>query len=307
MEIALCLFGKFRTFEHNYKNILNTFSLEQTKKIDIFVSTWFENEFDCKKKLKSLLPDYAKIEVEHESKKVTDAINLFGSIYPQSYKIRKVLNLMLNSSKKYDLVILSRMDVVYLDKFNPEEYDMDTLYTSTGYINKSTQQRHTYWKKKIYPVTDYFHIYSVDKNADHMPYTFFVKPVCDQFYVGSPFLLDKYASKVELIEYYLDAYNAFSLKSKKLQKYLYLVFAFLKKNISFIFDTKWFFYLYRAVFKKYGFYMPFSDDKDIFSSRKPNINSYQFAFRGIKNSICSMRYSIIRSADVTENNSDKKD
>lgn len=285
MRIAVCFFGKARAIDENYENIKNTFEAVGVS-VDYYISTWHEDGVDIDKKLTAYFkPKY--INVEKNSLDLNKGIELFGTFYPMMYKKLDVIS---NVPDDYDLVILTRMDLSYDQKFSLDHYNPKFLYSGSGFYSyKKEGCYHQVWKEKTYPLKEYFYIYKNDLNVTCFPSISYVEPVCDQFYVSSIYNLREYVDLFSILKKYLDEYNAVSFKRKLFQAKVDALFSFFSKShLAFM--------IYRYLSIRFGFYIPFwvGLNKCKMARFKPTLMAYQVAFRGLRKKDTSFPYRVKR-------------
>ncbi len=198
MHIALCLYGQYRNFDLTYKKIFDTFLNKDQYITDIYLSTWEEDRCLEKHIIKNINKNIY-IDVEKETSKVKKGLEIFNTLYPMLYKQRRVFELTKKSSTNYDLVILLRMDIEFLNEFNINEYKPNILYIGNGY-HLPNNKHNLFWRNNIYKVEEFFDIYKLDSRAGFIPNTNYVQPICDQFFIGSPNIIDTYTEMIYLLD-----------------------------------------------------------------------------------------------------------
>ena len=295
LKIAVGFFGQIRTFENIYKNINKTFKSSGIN-FDFFVSTWSEDGKNVENILSSHLED-AIIEVEDLNQKIQDGLELFGSVYPMSYKKNKVFELISKSNTKYDYLILTRLDLEYLEKFPFDSLKKNILFTGIGYFNQETNSINNWWRDKNFKYNDDFKLLmSSEGKFFYRPSDYIFKNICDQIYVGEKLLLEEYLKYFEIMEIYLQKYKNTKSIRKHLEKFFHKLFLRIIKVPRKDKKAKIIFKIYRFFSKNFGFYIPFfcSAPFNIVSKFKPTLYSYIIDTKSISTEELQLNYTIRR-------------
>jgi len=296
MKVAIAFFGQTRRFFelHNY---INNSIKNETGTIDIYIATWFDKKYT--KKLK-LLKNIKKI-IELDSRKLNKiSLKLFENHYPMIYSQSKVLKLIENSRENYDMIFLSRMDTLYLNKINFSKLSKNKIYIGKGHTligenEKKLVNAHKD-KLKFSNSQNFEYIKIFDNNCkesfDNLD-SKNTKTVCDHFYIGNLKNLIKYIDKI---------YNILNLCAKKYsklsltKKFIFFLTNFFLKNF---YQRKIFFKIYKFINLYIGFYIPFWVPKRInaFSYWLPSLFTYSMLSQNIKFQELNVDYILIREND----------
>jgi len=288
MRIAIGYFGQLRTFLETKNNIQTSF---EKYDVDFYASTWEEEGFDVEKVLKKEL-NFIKIDVEKIDKKTTEGIALFGSLYPMLYKMNKAKDLIIDSEKKYDYIVLLRFDCYFYDSFPVNQLNDNTFYYGKG-IFLENGQYYQPWKLKIHTGKNLKEIGKFDPlSKNTLDNKIKYENITDQIYVANPKVLESYLSIFHILENCLQNYLKIPSYKKVFQKKLYNLFS---KILNSRLDNKHNFYIfkiYKITSKLIGFYTPFwiPLNADISSKFKPTLFSYGIHTRNIQIQELQLKY-----------------
>jgi len=132
MRYALCFFGLIRSFERTFEKILETFPINNTDILDIFITTSNYNNFKYRFKLVSdEILDLDKLK-EKITNIVGDKLKGLNFLGKETKRNEKIINLLTNvenfqkeNNFRYDKIILTRMDLIFVNWEIANEYYKD--------------------------------------------------------------------------------------------------------------------------------------------------------------------------------------
>jgi len=296
MKVAIAFFGQTRRFFelHNY---INNSIKNETGTIDIYIATWFDKKYTKNFKLLKNIKKIIELDIRILNK---ISLKLFGNLYPMILAQSKVLKLIENSRENYDMIFLSRMDTLYLNKINFSKLLKNKIYTGKGHTvirenEKKLVNAHKD-KLKLSNSQNFGYIKIFDKDCTE-PFDNLdsknTKTVCDHFYIGNLKNLIKYNNKI---------YNILNLCAKKFSKLSLtkkVIFFFTNFFLKYFYQRKIFFKIYKFINFYIGFYIPFWVPKSInrFSYWLPSLQTYSMLSQNIKFKELNVDYILIRDND----------
>jgi len=133
MKIALCLHGLVGTDDKygigkktiNYKIGLKHFQkhlFDVNDNVDVFLHTWSTEQED------KLVEAYNPVDFKVEDQSFFSDDPRQQAIYSRWKGVKEVMNLVANSGKEYDFILLTRYDIAFLVDFDFTKYDSTKFY-----------------------------------------------------------------------------------------------------------------------------------------------------------------------------------
>lgn len=294
MKIAVCFYGKVRTYKKTFENIKKNLIDHKDHNIDIFISTWEEEEMDVSTELKKLYNPKKIIVEKYDKEKFLGFFKMYRE-YPMLYKIKSVAQIALESDN-YDLIFLTRLDVVYENKFNIDDIKKNTFYFGQGVFDEAINKVRKYWKKRIYKTEEFKEIWEIDpQSTTTWPKISHINPVSDVLNYGSQDTIRKFISFMEILNIFKNRYD----RTSKLRIEIEMT---LRKIMKYLPKSKLIYKLYVIVSKKFGFFIPLANGHEPVSIKhfKTSLFSYQIAFNNINYEISEMKYKLIRPHNFTK-------
>lgn len=295
MKIAICFYGKVRTYKETFENIKKNLIDHKDHKVDIFISTWEEEKIDVSHELKKLYNPKKMIVEKYDKKKFLGFFNMYRE-YPMLYKIESAAQIALETDN-YDLIFLARLDVVYDEKFKIENIKKNTFYFGKGVFDESINKVRKYWKRRIYKTEDFKEIWEIDpQSTTTWPKINYINPISDVLNYGSRENIRKFVSFMQILNIFKNRYDRTSQIRINIEMILRKIMKYLPKSI-FVYK------LYVIISKKFGFFIPLANGHEPVQIKhfKPSLFSYQIAFNNINYEISEMEYRFIRPHNFKKN------
>ena len=287
MKIAVCFYGLSRTFKKTFENIKKNLLDQQDHQIDIFISTWEEENIDVKSELINLYQPKKIVVEKFDEKKFSGFIKMFRE-FPMMYKIKSVTNMAFEEND-YDIIFLVRFDVIYEKKFKLEKIKKDFFYYGHGAYDCNTSRITNYWKLRIFSVKDCYDIWSIDpQKKNKWPKFEYLNPFGDVLNYASSECMKKFMSKMQLLEMHKKKFeNSNPIRIKN--EYMF------RKILKYLPKSKLLFKFYVFLSKKFGFYIPYANGNEPIAIKhfKPTLDAYQAAFNDIKLEVADMDYKVL--------------
>ncbi|MDC1221008.1 hypothetical protein N8Z16_00710 [bacterium] len=294
MKIAVCFYGLSRTFKKTFENIKKNLLDQPEHQIDIFISTWEEENIDVKSELTKLY-NPKKIIVEKFDEKMFSGFNQMFREYPMLYKIKSVTDLAFDE-EDYDIIFLIRFDVVYERKFELQKIKKNIFYYGHGVHDSNINKIKRYWRLRVFSVKDCYDIWSVDpQKTIKWPNFEYLNPFGDVLNYASSECMKKFMSKMQLLEMHKKKFeNSNSIKIKN--EYI------LRKILKYLPKSTLLFKFYAFLSKKLGFYVPYANGNEPITIKhfKPTLDAYQAAFNDIKLEVADMDYKLLKRIRAPE-------